>query len=108
MPIEQSEAEKLIQLHLQKIAPNLTDHKGKAEELCQKIHALLKPSIDRLQHRAQDAERELDECQEALRAERDGIQDMEQEIEDLEGQAEYDKMVKQFWYYCERSTHEVS
>lgn len=103
MPIEPSEVELIIQLYLQKLMPNLTDHKGEAEALSKEIEIVVRPVIEKLERDKNTAEHELDLAQGELYCEQQYCTELREQIEDMEEDEEWDKMVKQFWYYCERT-----
>lgn len=54
-------------------------------------------------NRIADLEMQVDEYEDSLVAAREAVEQAEEEVEEMEGQEEHNKMVNQFWYYCERT-----
>ena len=100
MPIEQSEVEKIIQLYLQKLVPNLSDHEGQATLLSMKLEEVIKPVIDKLQERASWAEKERDDLVDELESEQHTSADLREQLEEIEIARERARLIKIFEECC--------
>lgn len=94
MPIEPSEAERIICKYL---------CKERAEALSEELEALLKPVLDAKQQQISMLEIELDSCQDKLNSAVLEAEQLREELEELEKAEEWSNMAKQFWHYCERT-----
>ncbi len=97
MPIEPSEVDKILVKYCYG-APQ--ENREACAEALKKVFEAYRAKTS---NRIADLEMQVDEYEDSLRAAREANEEMEGEVEEMEEQEEYNKMVKQFWYYCERT-----
>lgn len=100
MPLEQSEVEKIIQLYLQKLVPNNSCHKARAEELAKELEVVVRPVIDRLKEKLRWMEQEKFDVVEELESEQGTSADLRQELEEIETEKQYAELIKIFEECC--------
>lgn len=73
-------------------------------EACAKaLKEVFKDYETKTSNRISDLEIQVDEYEESLVEAREAKEEMEAEVEDWEQSEAWDKMVNQFWHYCERT-----
>jgi hypothetical protein len=96
MPIEPSEIELLLKHYF---SPYCDKYRA---VVLKALEDLIRPVIANLECRVTEAVQELDDCQNELADEQNYKEELVGEIEELEGDKEWENMVATFWKLCEK------